>query len=128
MKPMISVFSKHLISLTCAYLSEIKKQLCFAKHLLFIVYLSVCLSKCPSKSFQNYLSRTTGPISSKLHTEHPWVKGIKFLSNEGPCPFSKGRLKQQIEILKIFSRTAGPISTKQDTNYSWLNGIQICSI
>ena len=29
-------------------------------------------------------SRTTGPISTKLGTMHPWVTGIKDSSNEGP--------------------------------------------
>ena len=31
-----------------------------------------------------FFSRTTGPISTKLGTKHPWVKGIQVCSNEGP--------------------------------------------
>ena len=34
-------------------------------------------------------SRTTGPISAKLGTNYPWVKGILDYSNEGR-PLSKG--------------------------------------
>ena len=29
-----------------------------------------------------FLSRTTGPISTKPATVHPWVKGIQVCSNE----------------------------------------------
>ena len=36
-------------------------------------------------------SRTTGPISTKFGTMHPWVKGIRFCSNQGLAGFSKGR-------------------------------------
>ena len=32
-------------------------------------------------------SRTTEPISTKLGTKHPWVKGIQVYSNEGPALF-----------------------------------------
>ena len=28
-------------------------------------------------------SRTTEPISTKLDTKHPWIKGIQVCSNEG---------------------------------------------
>ena len=31
-------------------------------------------------------SRTTWPISTKLVTMHPWVKGIQVCLNEGPNP------------------------------------------
>ena len=36
------------------------------------------------------LSRTTWPISTKLGTMHPWVRGIQFCSNEGPRTFPRG--------------------------------------
>ena len=35
-----------------------------------------------------FFSRTTGPISTKLDTKHPWVQGIHVCKNEGPHPFS----------------------------------------
>ena len=37
------------------------------------------------------VSRTTVPISTKLGTKHPWVKGIQVSSNEGPPPISMWR-------------------------------------
>ena len=36
-----------------------------------------------------FFSRTTEPISTKLGTKHPWVKGIQVCLNKGA--FSKGR-------------------------------------
>ena len=76
-------------------------------------------------------SRTTGPISTKLGTMHPWVKGTQVHSNEGLCPFPRGDNYEIAKIhwqnLKIFSRTTGPISTKPDTVHPWVKGIQVCS-
>ena len=43
-------------------------------------------------------SRTTGPISTKFGTKHPWVKGIQIYSNEGPRPFQRA---DNYEIAKI---------------------------
>ena len=34
------------------------------------------------RNFKVFFLRTTGPISTKLGTEHPWVKGIKICLNE----------------------------------------------
>ena len=34
--------------------------------------------------FKNLLSRTTGPISTKFGTKHPWVKLIQVRSNVEP--------------------------------------------
>ena len=31
-----------------------------------------------------YLFRSTGPITAKFGTNHPWVKGIQVCSNEEP--------------------------------------------
>ena len=36
-----------------------------------------------------FFSRTTEPISTKLGTKHPWVKGIQVCSNEGPISMGK---------------------------------------
>ena len=77
-------------------------------------------------------SRTTGPISTKLGTKYPWVKGIQVCSNEGPRPFQRGDnweiIKINRQLLKIFSRTNGPFSNKLGTKYRLLKGIQICSM
>jgi hypothetical protein len=53
---------------------ELKAQVSFPDHPLF----GVCLSVCPSVSFYifGFFSRTTGPILTKLGTNHPWVEGF----------------------------------------------------
>ena len=43
-------------------------------------------------------SKTTGPISFKLGTMNPWVKGIQVCLNEWPHPFPRG---DNSEIAKI---------------------------
>ena len=39
-----------------------------------------------------------GPISTKLGTKHPWVKGIQFCPNERPRPFPR---TNNYEIAKL---------------------------
>ena len=79
-----------------------------------------------------FFFRTTGPVSTKLGTKYPWVKGIHIYSNEGPRPFQGEvitKLQKYIdEILKIFySRTTRSISTKFGTKHSWVMKTQVCS-
>ena len=59
---------------------ELKTQVSFSKDL-----LSVCSSV--NFSHLNFFSRTAGPISTKLGTKYPWVKGIQVCLNEGPALF-----------------------------------------
>ena len=40
------------------------------------------------QNLKSVFSRTDAP--SNLSTKHPWVKGIQFCSEEGPCPFLRG--------------------------------------
>jgi hypothetical protein len=75
----------------------------------------ICLSVCPSVNFHifNFFFRTTGPILTRLCTNHPWVDRIQVCSNERDSPSPRGdnseRVKIQCKILKIFfSRTSGP--------------------
>ena len=80
-------------------------------------------------NWNNLLSRTTGPISTKLDTMHLLVKWIQVCSNEGICFFPKGDnykiAKNHVRILKIsFSRTTEVISTKLGTNH-YVKGIQV---
>ena len=41
---------------------------------------------------------TTGTISTKLGTKHPWVTGIQVCSNGGPHPFPRGDDKKIAKI------------------------------
>ena len=46
------------------------------------------IAKLPWQIFKIYfISRTTGPISTKLGTNYPWVKGIQVCLNEEPLWF-----------------------------------------
>ena len=77
-------------------------------------------------------SRTFGPISTKLGTKHPYVKGIQVSSNEGPRPFPSG---DNIVIAKIHWRNKkNPLLQNHWTNFkqSWHKaslgeGIQVFS-
>jgi hypothetical protein len=66
--------------------SELKAQVSFSDR-----PLSVCLSVCLSVNFYffDFFSRTTGPILTKLDTNHPW--GDSKLFKWRRLPFSKGR-------------------------------------
>jgi hypothetical protein len=57
-----------------------------------------------------YFSKTSRPISIKLCTNHPWVKGILNCSNKGSGPLQRGDNHRNIKMgcghLKtFFSRT-----------------------
>jgi hypothetical protein len=43
-------------------------------------------------------SRTTGPILTRLGTNHPSREGIKVCSEEGYCPSSKGDNSNRVKI------------------------------
>jgi hypothetical protein len=53
---------------------------------------SVRPSVCPSVNFYifDFFSRTTGPILTRLGTNHSWVKGIQVCSNKGPGRLQRG--------------------------------------
>ena len=55
---------------------------------------------CPSVCLYIFIffSSTTGPISTKLGTKYPWVKGIQVYSNEGKRHSQRG---DNWEITKI---------------------------
>jgi hypothetical protein len=98
------------------------------------VCLSVRLSVCLTVNFYiiDFFSKTTGPILTKLGTNHPWGEGFQVCSNERDCLSPRGdnseRKKINWKILKIFlSRTSRPYSIKLGINYSWVKGIQVCS-
>jgi hypothetical protein len=78
-------------------------------------------------------SRTTGPILTRLGTNHPcnWMKGIQVCSKKGDSHSPKGdnseRVKMYWNFFKIFSRTSRPNWIKLGTNYPLVKGIQVCS-
>jgi hypothetical protein len=63
-------------------------------------------------TLKKIFSRTSKPISIKLYTNHPWVKGILNCSSKGPGPLQRGDNYKNAKMgwghLKIFSRTTEP--------------------
>jgi hypothetical protein len=43
-------------------------------------------------------SRTTGPILTRLATNHPWVKGIQVSSKIGDSPSSMGDNSERVKM------------------------------
>jgi hypothetical protein len=110
--------------------------------------IQVCSSKgpCPLQRGDNhknvkmgwghlkiFVSRTIGPILTRLGTNYPWEKGIQVCSKEGIALFQgeiipSERVKIHWNFLKIFfSRTSWPKSIKLGANYPWVKGIQVYS-
>jgi hypothetical protein len=75
---------------------ELKAQVSFSDRPLS----GICLSVCPSVNFYiiDFFSRTTGPILTRLSTNHPWVKGIQFCSKEGDSPSPRGDNSERVKI------------------------------
>jgi hypothetical protein len=72
-------------------------------------------------------SRTTGPILTRLGTNHSWVKGIQVCSKEGDCPSLRGDNSERVKYIEFkkktfFSRTTGHNSIKLGTNHPWVKG------
>ena len=78
-------YVKHIFFLSPFSSAELamEARVSFADHNLFIVHRRC---RCPCRIFHILIifSRTTGPISTRLGTMHPWTKGIQVNSNEGP--------------------------------------------
>ena len=49
-------------------------------------------------NIDDFFSRTTGLISTKRGTEHPWVKGIRFLKTKDLALFLKGDYSNKLII------------------------------
>ena len=61
------------------------------------------IEKINWRNSKTFFSRTTEPISTKLDTKHPWVKGIQVCSNKWLRPFSRGNNYQLAEIKSFLS-------------------------
>jgi hypothetical protein len=86
---------------------ELKAKVSFSDRWLSVirlsVYPSVRLSVYPSVNFYIFdFSRTTGPILTRLGTNHPWVKGIQVCSKEGDSPSPRGDNSERVKIQRIF--------------------------
>ena len=61
---------------------------------------------------------STGQISTKLGTKHPWMKGIQIYSNEGPHHFPRGdnyEIAKYIDKFKKSSSSAEPLDQFHQT-------------
>ena len=54
--------------------------------------------KMGSGNLRIFFSRTTGPILSRLGTEHPWAKGTQNCTNEGQPPSRRGDNSKRVKI------------------------------
>ena len=45
-----------------------------------------------------FFFRSTGPIQTRLSTNHPWVEGIQVSSNEGERPSPRGDNSERVKI------------------------------
>jgi hypothetical protein len=80
--------------------SELKAQVSYSDRLLSVVCLSVRLSV--NFYIFDFFSRTTGPILTKLGTNHPWGEGIQVCSNKGDYPSSRGDNSKRVKIHNFF--------------------------
>jgi hypothetical protein len=83
-------------------------------------------------SFKIFFSRTTGPILTRLGTNHPWRERIQVPLKVRDRPSPRGDNRERVKIHRIFfkiffSRTSQPKSIKLDTNYPLVKRIQRCS-
>jgi hypothetical protein len=79
-----------------------------------------------------FFSRTTGPILTRLGTNHHWRVRIQVSLTEGDSPSLRGDNSERVKIHKnflriFFSRTSRPKSIKLGTNYPLVKRIQVCS-
>jgi hypothetical protein len=59
--------------------------------------------------------RTTGPILTKLGTNHPWGRGFKLIQMKGIAPLQREIIAKSVKV--HFSRTSRSNSIKLGTNY-----------
>ena len=86
-----------VFSLFQRFLAHLSRRLCPLSVVVVVVVVGVVVN------FSNFhfFSRATRPISTKLGTKYPWVKGIHVCTNEGLCPLQRG---DNYEIAKIYWR------------------------
>jgi hypothetical protein len=62
------------------------------------------IKKCKNGmlSFRFFFSRTTGPILTRLGTNHPWRKRIQVPLKEGDSPLPKGDNSKIVKVHRQF--------------------------
>ena len=83
------------------------------------------MSHLPSSKTVSHFHLPLKNVRAKVGTKHPWVVGIQFCSNEGPCLFPRGDHK--IGKIHQWNLKIVPISTRLNTKYPWVKGIQVYS-
>jgi hypothetical protein len=75
---------------------ELKAQVSYSDGRLSVIRPSVC----PSVNFYifDFFSRTTGPILTRLGTNHLWGEGFQVCSNEGDCLSPRGDNNESVKI------------------------------
>jgi hypothetical protein len=116
----VSVSRLTILSLVYCYLTQT-----FLAHLSWKLKWAILIAFCLSSVFLyvnfyifDLFSRTTGPILTKLGTNHPWgswSEGIQFCPNEGdwlsPRGHNSKRVKIQWQFLKSSPQPAGQIQS-----------------
>jgi hypothetical protein len=131
-----SLQSKEKIEL---YLTCLQNDFCLLAHLSWKLKWAILIAGCPSVRpsvnfyIFDFFSRTTGPIFTRLNTDHLWGEGFQVYSNEGDCPSPRGDNSESVKIhwkfFKIFFfKTSRPNTIKLGTNYPWMKGIQFSLI
>jgi hypothetical protein len=72
---------------------DLKAQVSYSDRQLSVVRLSL------NFYIFDFFSRTTGPISTRLGTDHPWGKGFQVFSNEGDRPSPRGDNSKRVKML-----------------------------
>ena len=75
-----------------------------------------------------FFPRTTGPISTKLGTKHPWAKGVQVYTNEVPHLFRRGNNRENtlLTFKFILPRSRDLILTSLGTKHPLVLEIQVC--
>jgi hypothetical protein len=75
---------------------ELKAQVSYSDRLLSVVRLSVYLSV--NFYIFDFFSKTTGPILTKIGTNHPLGEGLQVCSNERDCLSPRGDNSERVKM------------------------------
>lgn len=106
---------------------------CFTSHELFWLEYVCCLSTSSlseSLTFHifNFFSRTAGPISTNLSSNHHWVKGVQVCSKKGHAFFKRIIMYDYWTFVDIFQNSSFQkqfVQKKKIFNYGRFRFVQI---